>query len=210
MTAPAPYNRVFNFSDFQAVSPTTPLPGPEVDAELNAVKITTDQIEQALGQIQKSDGTLANGIVGINQLGPSVPIGFTVRGLWAVGINYVVGDAVSAGTAFYRANVANLSSSGNSPLVDSTTWLLIANLSVATLPVRTAQLLKALAATQVNGVKTLIIAVTADADDPTNISLHRSAFAPPGGPLATVIQSTFGWSNGQMATLFTLALAQLD
>jgi hypothetical protein len=62
------YNRLYNFSNFQAVNPTTPLPASQVDAELSQIKITLDAILQNLALIQKSDGTLQNGIVGNAQL----------------------------------------------------------------------------------------------------------------------------------------------
>ena len=40
MAQPRDYTRQYNFKDFQATSPSSPLPGTEVDAELNSVKLT--------------------------------------------------------------------------------------------------------------------------------------------------------------------------
>lgn len=92
-----------------------------------------------------------------------------------------------------------------------TTTAAIASLVAPTAPaVRTSQLLKALAASQVNGVKALIAFVSGDPDDFTNVSLNRSAYATPTGPLATAIQSAFGFSAATMAILFALAATEVD
>ena len=71
MTTAPTYNRLYNFTNFQTLNPTTPLPASQLDAELNQIKITLDAILQNLALIQKSDGTLANGTVGANQLTPT-------------------------------------------------------------------------------------------------------------------------------------------
>ena len=60
MTQPTPYTRQYNFNDYQTTNPNSPLPGAQVDAEFNAVKLTSDQTRQNLGQIQRDDGKLAN------------------------------------------------------------------------------------------------------------------------------------------------------
>lgn len=62
-----PYEREFNFSDFQASSPADPLPAPHIDAEFNRVKLTFDGIMADADKIQNDDGSLKP-VVGYDQL----------------------------------------------------------------------------------------------------------------------------------------------
>lgn len=130
MAQPQPYNRQFNFADQQALTPTAPLPGVQVDAELNAVKLTFDQTLANLAKIQRDDGALKNGIVTQDSLADSLSIGFTLRGAWLVGVNYIVGDGVTYDSKFYRALVASLSTSLNRPDLDTATWEEVADFAV--------------------------------------------------------------------------------
>jgi hypothetical protein len=131
MAQPTPYNRRFNFQNFQMVNPTAPLPADQVDAEFNAAKLTLDQTLANLAKIQRDDGVLKNGVVTKDSLAPSLSIGFTFRGSWAAGINYLAGDGVSVGSLFYKAKLSHLSAldSQPNPLGDNATWELIANIT---------------------------------------------------------------------------------
>ncbi|MGO4673822.1 hypothetical protein AB4Z40_13080 [Bosea sp. 2YAB26] len=130
MAQPQPYDRQFNFQDFQSQNPTSPLPGDQVDAEFNSVKVTIDQTLVNLKKLQRDDGALKNGIVTNDSLSPSLSIGFTLQGPWELGANYVVGDGVTFGDSFYRALVANLSTNLNRPDVDAVTWEEVADFAV--------------------------------------------------------------------------------
>ena len=44
MAQPRDYTRQYNFNDFQTTNPSDPLPGPQVDGELDAVKLTLDDL----------------------------------------------------------------------------------------------------------------------------------------------------------------------
>jgi Tfp pilus assembly protein PilO len=68
MAQPVEYNRQYNFTNYQALQPTAPLPGDEVDNEFNSAKVTLDEIRARLALIQRDDGRLANGSVGNDQL----------------------------------------------------------------------------------------------------------------------------------------------
>lgn len=127
MSQPASYDRQANFSDEEALNPTTKTPGASLDAELNAVKISIDQTQANLALIQRDDGALKNGIVTRDTLSPSLSIGFTLRGAWEAPENYLASDGVSYGAKFYRAIEANLSTNLNRPDVDSATWEEIAD-----------------------------------------------------------------------------------
>ena len=52
MSQPRDYTRQYNFKDFQATSPSSPLPGTEVDAELNSVKLTLDDLNANIAKVQ--------------------------------------------------------------------------------------------------------------------------------------------------------------
>lgn len=72
MAQPTRYNRAFNFANQQALTPSTPIPASQVEAELNRVKLTTDEIITNLGLIQRDDGALMNQVVDVDQLTPLV------------------------------------------------------------------------------------------------------------------------------------------
>lgn len=122
MAQPTPYDRQFNFQDQQAQTPTSPLPADEVDNEFNAVKVTLDQTLSNLAKIQRDDGALKNGIVTQDSLSDSLSIGFTLRGDWASGVNYLESDGVGFGSSFYKATTSHLSSAGNAPDQPDAPW----------------------------------------------------------------------------------------
>ena len=101
MAQPSPYNRAFNFSNYQAQNPTVPLPGGHLDEELSRVKLTTDQIRAVLKLIQRDDTALANDSVGFDQLKAEVQIGINPPSAWAVDKNYVARDTVFTDSNFY-------------------------------------------------------------------------------------------------------------
>lgn len=77
MAQPTPYEREFNFANQQAATPLDPLPGAHIDAELNRIKRTTDEVLANLELIQTDEGTLigsalADNSVGFDQLAPDV------------------------------------------------------------------------------------------------------------------------------------------
>ena len=68
MAQPTAYNPAYNFSDFQADSPTSPLPADKLDIELNNIQTTLDGVLTNLLLIQRDDGGIANASVGLDQL----------------------------------------------------------------------------------------------------------------------------------------------
>lgn len=132
MSQPTPYNRQYNFQNYQTVNPSSPLPANQVDAELNAVKITLDETLQNLVLIQRDDGALANASVGFEQLKPSLSVGFTLKGPWAAGVNYSLADGVTVGTKFYRCLQSHLSTAGLAPATSPLYWQEVADFSLAT------------------------------------------------------------------------------
>jgi hypothetical protein len=96
---PTPYDRVANFQDIQALSPSTPLPGQSVDAEFNAVANTFNEILANLAILQRDDTALANQSVGFDQLMAEVLVGINPATVWAAGTQYVAGDTVISFTS---------------------------------------------------------------------------------------------------------------
>jgi hypothetical protein len=106
---PTPYSRQYNFTNFQTVSPTTPLPANQVDLELNTIKATLDQTLNNLKLIQRDDTALASNSVGKDQLKAEVSIGINPPNPWVTAHNYVVGDTTVVSGKFYRCVVSHLS-----------------------------------------------------------------------------------------------------
>ncbi|MBB3980103.1 hypothetical protein GGQ64_005350 [Rhizobium azooxidifex] len=134
MAQPTKYNRAFNFANQQALTPATPVPANQVEAELNRVKRTTDEIIDNIGLIQRDDGALMNQTVGYDQLQPSLSVGFTLKGYWAAGSDYRTADGVVYDDKFYRAMVTHTSTTANRPDVDTATWEFLFSIADATIP----------------------------------------------------------------------------
>ena len=136
MAQPTPYNRLYDFSDYQEVNPTKPLRGSEVDAELDAIKLTTDQIRANAALIQRDDGKLANQSVTPESLeaGTLALISqgeYNPRGAWAGSTAYGLGDVVTFNAATYLCIVAHTSVTQFANDLAANKWLLIANGALA-------------------------------------------------------------------------------
>jgi len=55
---PNPYNRSYNFEDFQTLNPNSPLPAQHVENELNNIEETLDATVSRLSEIQNVDGSI--------------------------------------------------------------------------------------------------------------------------------------------------------
>jgi hypothetical protein len=132
MAQPTPYNRLYNFTDFQTVNPTTPLPATALDNELNAVQLTAAQIRNNLALIQRDDGALANQSVTPDSLsaGALAMISqgeYEPRGAWTAAVAYDLGDLVTFNAATYLCIVAHTSVVQFATDLAANKWLLIAN-----------------------------------------------------------------------------------
>lgn len=122
MTNPTKYVPGYSYSSWQATNPAKPLPAGAVDNDFARIKLTTDQTIDALADVRRSDGALANSIVTSDSLSPDLSIGFTMRGGWLVATKYNAGDGVAYQGGLYRARVTNTSVVGNAPNIDVNTW----------------------------------------------------------------------------------------
>lgn len=111
MSQPPAYVRAYNFSNYQTSNPSDPLPGNQVDAELNAVKTTLDGVRTNIALIQRDDGNLANTSVHPDSLDAVtralMVTDWTPRGLWGTGAIYAVKDVVEQSGLSYICTVAH-------------------------------------------------------------------------------------------------------
>jgi hypothetical protein len=75
MPYPTKYTRQYDFQSYQVSNPTRPLPGNQVNVDLNAVVTSVDELVEFLKTSIRSDGKLANGSVGVNQLDATFKLG---------------------------------------------------------------------------------------------------------------------------------------
>lgn len=130
MAQPTAYERVYNFTNYQSQSPADPLPGAQVDAELNAVKNSLDETQANLALIQRDDGQLKNDSVGLDQLKAEVEIGVNPPSAWVTLTNYAIADTVTFEAGFYRCLVAHVSGVFATDLA-AAKWELIADFASA-------------------------------------------------------------------------------
>lgn len=101
MSAPYPtgYSHTFSYSGYEAVNPSTPKPGLNMDAELQTIALAINSIIAALADVRRSDGPLVNGLVTMDSLSSVVKTsigGWNPRGVWTTGTAYGLKDMVRA------------------------------------------------------------------------------------------------------------------
>lgn len=130
MAQPLPYNRAFNFSNFQSENPTSPLPANKLDEELSRLKAVTDQIRSVIRLIQRDDTTLANATVGFDQLKTEIEIGVNPPTTWATTKNYIERDTVFHEQKFYICLESHISGTFSTDL-SAGKWEEIADFTAA-------------------------------------------------------------------------------
>lgn len=133
MAQPTPYDRQASFSNIQAQAPDDPLPGDTLDAELNAIKATLDEVLNNVALIQRDDGELANESVGLDQLAAEIEVGWNAPEVWVTATEYADGsDTVFHGSGFYRCTEDHTSGVFATDLAAGK-WELIVDLSAVPL-----------------------------------------------------------------------------
>lgn len=95
MANPTPYERTYSFTDYQASNPSAPLPGLQVDNELENVETSLGQAIDAIKDVRRSDGKLKNGIVTVDSLSPAVAAGVGTGALASAEAAAASADAAS-------------------------------------------------------------------------------------------------------------------
>jgi hypothetical protein len=135
VSQPPAFNRSFSFSNFQAANPSLPIPGSQVDLELNNVVATANAIRTNLALIQRDDGAPANGIITFDTLSPALQTAGLAPALpWVTGTAYSVSASVTQGSAFYRCLVAHTSGVFATDLAAGN-WVLIVDFATIALVV---------------------------------------------------------------------------
>jgi hypothetical protein len=133
MSQPPPYSRSFSFTNYQATNPSAPVPGSQVDLELNNAKATLDAVLANLKLIQRDDGGIKNATIGLDQLKAEVPVGFNAPVAWTTGTAFTAGSStVFQGSGFYRCLVTHTSGVFATDLAAGK-WQLIVNLAAVPL-----------------------------------------------------------------------------
>lgn len=137
MAQPTAFTRQYNFNDFQTTSPSAPLPGVQLDNELNAAKTNLDGLNANIAKIQRDDGLLANQSVHKNAFDTDALAliglsGYTVSGDWSASTSYAAGTLVNFNDATYLATVAHTSVSAFATDKAAGKWILLANAAIST------------------------------------------------------------------------------
>jgi len=101
MAYPPAYSRDYSFTDFETNNPGQPKPGPALDTEFDDVANALTATQTALALIQRADGALANGIVGEDQLDPTL-------------FDHIADDAVADAEAAAAAAAASAGAAASS------------------------------------------------------------------------------------------------
>lgn len=125
MAQPPPYDRSYNFHDYQAENPLKPLPADKLDEEFSRVKTTIDAVLQNLALIQRDDTALANKSVGYDQLKDEIQLGFNPPTDWTANHNYVARDTVFVDVSIYRCLVSHISSNDFEDDLNAGYWELV-------------------------------------------------------------------------------------
>lgn len=109
MPQPTQYNRQGSFTGLAAQNPGLPYTGVDLDAEFNSVKITLDEVLANIALIQRDDGDLANGVVGVDQLEPALLTGLNPAEPWLTSQEYETVDTVTQSNILYVCAVDHTS-----------------------------------------------------------------------------------------------------
>jgi hypothetical protein len=114
--ASTPYNRQASFVGYESSNPSLPKRGTDLDAEFDALKVTSDSISASLSLIQRDDGALRNESVHPDALGSAIRAilaaqGGNIRGPWASATVYAIRDIVGFGGTTYLCAVGHTSTS---------------------------------------------------------------------------------------------------
>lgn len=115
MGQPTPYSRAYSFTDYQTANPSEPLPGDQIDAELDGIERTLDDLVANIGLVQADDGGLASGVVDYDSLAADVKTllanvaDWNLRGDWGTGVDYAKYNLVKQSGRSWLCAVAHTS-----------------------------------------------------------------------------------------------------
>lgn len=128
MSYPTKYTRQYDYVSYQNGNPNRLLPAGQVHADLSQIARSTAETIDFLKKSLRSDGRIANGAVGLDQLDPKLAsAGLAPADPWASGAAYIVQQTVIANSSLYRCLIAHTSGTFATDLAAGK-WLLITNL----------------------------------------------------------------------------------
>lgn len=104
MASPTKYQREYSFTDFQSTDPSSPLPGAQVDNELENIEQSLGEAIDAIGDVRRADGKLKNGIVTIDSLDATVAAGVGSGALASAEAAAASADAAASSAAAAAAS----------------------------------------------------------------------------------------------------------
>lgn len=113
MPQPTPYTRQQNFTTWQAANPGVWPTATDLDAEFNALKVTTDEVRRNMALLQNDNGGLQAGVVTSASLDGTVTgllvqsNGTNPRGNWGAALAYAVKDLVVQSSLTYLCAAAH-------------------------------------------------------------------------------------------------------
>lgn len=125
MSYPTKYTRQYDYVSYQNANPNRPLPAGQIHADFNQVARSTAETIDFLKRSLRSDGQIANGAVGLDQLDPTLATaGLKPADPWASGVAYTAQQSVVAVGSLYRCLIAHTSTNFAADLAAGK-WLLI-------------------------------------------------------------------------------------
>lgn len=125
MAAPFTYTWGYSFTEYQRTNPNRPLPGDQLDNELQNIQQFSEEANAALSDIRRSDGKLQNRIVTHDSLATDVLTGMLPPVQWTSNTTYQSTATVFNGAIFYAAKAAHTSGA----TFDPTLWTFLADFS---------------------------------------------------------------------------------
>ncbi|MBB4017589.1 hypothetical protein GGR16_002623 [Chelatococcus caeni] len=120
-----PYEPDYSFFGFQNANPQSPLPGDRLDAQLEDVAFSLEQVIAFLQGFTTAEGKLAPGSVGPDQLAPSISLSFEPPAPWQPNTTYTTRSTVFYANDFYIAKKDHVSGA----VFDPSNWNLLADFS---------------------------------------------------------------------------------
>lgn len=114
MADPTKFVPGYSYAGYQASNPADPLPGDRVDADMAGIQTSIGELVDAVKNVRRSDGKLANAIVEPESLSALVvtmlsTAGMNYRGAWLTATAYAVKDFVLQGGQLYFCASAHTS-----------------------------------------------------------------------------------------------------
>lgn len=133
MANPTPYAISYSFTDWQTTNPTTPLPAPRLDVELENIATALGSTQSALADLRRSDGALQNGIVGVDALDDALKVPWTGGSVsaWAPVVPFASGIAAQSNApatvvTYSGETYLCITSHGTTSSFDATKWVKLA------------------------------------------------------------------------------------